>query len=241
MAYFDPLYTRIDAFTALRDELPGLDQTDGLIGAAVAVSMHELDDADVIEVQTKLDDLAEQVQDRVISNNPRAIVAHAHQVLFEEARFRGNIGNYADSANSYLPRVLHSRLGLPITLALVYKAVLERLGVPVFGINAPGHFLVSLPASAVGNIVDPRSPALIAPFFSGALLTREEAMDRVIQATGTDLLLDEACDLLPVATHKQWLIRLVRNLYQGFDQRGQRDDANAMAEMMRLIEAEARD
>lgn len=237
MTYFEPLHCRLDAFTALRDQLPFLESTDGLVRSAVAVSMHELSEADLIGVEATLDDLARQVQDRVMSNDPRALVAHTHHVLFEEARFRGNLGEYDEPGNSYLPRVLRTRLGLPITLVLIYKAVLERVGVPAVGINAPGHFLAAVPAPAVGALRTPHELAFIDPFAAGRLLDRNEALARVIRAAGGDLLLDENTDLLPVATHKQWLLRLIRNLRLAFERRGQREDVHAMAEMMRLVES----
>lgn len=235
------MHCRLDAFTALRDELVGLETTDGLVRAVVAVAMHEMDDdeADPLRVATQLDDLADQIRGRVVGNAPRALLAHAHHVLFEEARFRGNLGDYDDAANSYLPRVLKTRLGLPILLTLVYKAVLERLDIPTFGINAPGHFLAAVPAVTVGSVTSQRDDlALIDPFCGGALLSREEAIHRIAQTAGNDLLLDENVDLLPIATHKQWLIRILNNLHMGFDRRGQVDDSRAMSEMIWLVEQE---
>lgn len=241
MSFYEPLHCRLDAFTALRDELAELETTDGLVRAAVAVAMHELDpdEADPLRVMTQLDDLADQVRGRVVGNAPRALLAHAHHVLFEEARYRGNLGDYDNAGNSYLPRVLKSRLGLPIMLALVYKAVLERLGIPTFGINAPGHFLAAVPAVTVGSIVSKRDDlAMIDPFCGGVLLSRDEAIHRIAQNAGSDMLLDENVDLLPVATHKQWLIRILNNLHMGFDRRGQVDDSRAMSEMIWLVEQE---
>ncbi len=239
LSYFKPLHCRQDAFTALRDQLPQLNTTDGLVRAAVAISMHELGDADLIEVESSLDDLARQVRERVVGDDPRALVAHAHHVLFEEARFRGNLGDYDNPVNSYLPRVLRTRLGLPITLTLIYKAVLERVGVPAVGINAPGHFLAGVPAVAVGALSSPNKLAFIDAFAAGRLLSREEALQRVINTAGGDLLLDENADLLPVATHKHWLLRMIRNLHMGFERRGQFDDVNAMAELSQLVQEEA--
>jgi regulator of sirC expression with transglutaminase-like and TPR domain len=235
------MHCRLDAFTALRDELADLETTDGLVRAVVAVAMHELDDgeADPMHVATTLDDFADQVRARVVGHAPRALLAHAHHVLFEEARFRGNLGDYDNPANSYLPRVLKSRLGLPIMLTLVYKAVLERLDIPVAGINAPSHFLAGVPAEIVGSVTSQRGElAFIDPFCGGILLSREEAIHRIAQNADGDMLLDETVDFLPVATHKQWLIRILNNLHLGFDRRGQVDDSRAMAEMIWLVEQE---
>lgn len=241
MSFYEPLHCRLDAFTALRDELAELETTNGLVRAAVAVAMHELDpdEADPLRVMTQLDDLADQVRGRVVGNSPRALLAHAHHVLFDEARFRGNLGDYDNASNSYLPRVLKTHVGLPIMLTLVYKAVLERLGIPTFGINAPSHFLAAVPAVTVGSIVSKRDDlAMIDPFCGGILLSREEAIHRIAHNAGSDLLLDENVDLLPVATHKQWLIRILNNLHMGFDRRGQVDDSRAMSEMIWLVEQE---
>lgn len=241
MSFYEPMHCRLDAFTALRDELAELETTDGLVRAAVAVAMHELDhdEADPLRVMMQLDDLADQVRGRVVGNSPRALLAHAHHVLFEEARFRGNLGDYDNTGNSYLPRVLKTRLGLPIMLTLVYKAVLERLGIPTCGINAPSHFLAAVPAVTVGSIVSKRDDlAMIDPFCGGILLSRDEAIHRIAQNAGSDMLLDENVDLLPVATHKQWLIRILNNLHMGFDRRGQVDDSRAMSEMIWLVEQE---
>ena len=235
--YLEPAYCRLDAYTALRDHLPQLGTTRGLVRCAAAVSMHELEDADLIQVETELDDYGRQVLDRVHRpEDPRALVAHTHHVLFEEARFRGNRGDYTDPHNSYLPSVLRTRLGLPITLALVYKAVLDRVGVRAEGINAPGHFLAAIPAEATGHLGDQERVCLVDPFAGGRLLARHEALARV--GLTTPAAGPEHDDPLRPASHKQWLLRLLRNLTAGFEQRGQDNHQTAMLEMAQLVEAE---
>src|SRR5262245_59813142 len=69
-------------------------------------------------------------------------VLTANRYLFEELGFAGNAENYYDPRNSCLNDVLTSRLGIPITLSVVYMEVARRLNKPVFGIGLPGHFLV---------------------------------------------------------------------------------------------------
>ena len=235
MPLHEPTHCRLDAFTALRDQLPELGTTSGLVRSAVAVSMHELDHADIINVETELDDYAEQILDRVQNaSDTRALVAHTHLLLFEEARFRGNLGDYDNPRNSYPSSVLRTRLGLPIMLVMIYKAVLERVGVHVEGINAPGHFLAALPAAATGQIVGDDPVTFIDPFAGGRLLTRDEALARIRQAAPLAFIDD--LDPLQPASHKQWLLRLVRNLMTGFERMDQPDDLAAMLEMTRLIE-----
>ena len=68
---------------------------------------------------------------RVRGQQPQAMLAHLHALLFEEEGFSGNVDDYYNTANNLIPIVLKTRRGLPITLSLVYKNVAGRLGIPV--------------------------------------------------------------------------------------------------------------
>jgi regulator of sirC expression with transglutaminase-like and TPR domain len=77
----------------------------------------------------------------------------------------GNATDYYNPRNSYLPLVLKTREGLPITLTLVYKCVLDGLGLTVHGINAPGHFMAGV-ESADADGAEP-ARMLVDPFEGG--------------------------------------------------------------------------
>lgn len=79
-----------------------------------------------------------------------AMAAHLHGTL----GFRGNPSDYYDPRNSYLDEVLRRRMGIPITLSIVYAAIGRRVGVAVEGIGFPGHFLAQI-GGPEGVLVDP--------------------------------------------------------------------------------------
>lgn len=220
-----PVSCRPEAFYLFADQLEQLDTTAGLINAAVAVSLHALRDVDLRSVHEDLNQYAERVLARTRSRQTQALLAHVHFELFEAAGFRGNQQDYYDPHNSYLPSVLASRRGLPITLSLVYKAVAERVGLHVDGINSPGHFLVQVRDDTGEMIVD--------PFFGGQVLSREEAFNRLEQLTGRSLPHDDR--FLPVATHREWLSRILANLQNIFAQTNQRRELVAMTELQELL------
>lgn len=252
-----PRHCRPEAFDTLARQLDAIDTTRGLVRCAVAVSMHQLPDADPAGVEGQIDALAGTIGDRVQNAQPRALLAHAHAVLFDEARFAGNTEDYHHPDNSYLPRLLDTRQGLPLTLVLLYKAVLESLGLRVLGINAPGHFLAGVIETAQDEAAVARPAGgkndsggkyagdgdasggggllLIDPFHGGVLLTREEAFARIESIAGGSVMRHDS--LLRPATHTQWLIRLIQNLVTAFDKRGRRDDMAAMLEMRTLVES----
>src|SRR5207247_1685403 len=68
--------------------------------------------------------------------------------------------------NSFLNDVLERRVGIPITLALLYVAVGERAGLPVRGVGLPGHFLVKYAPASSGEI--------FIDAFNGRTLSRQE-------------------------------------------------------------------
>ena len=117
--------------------------------------------------------------------------------LFEELRFAGNEADYEDPRNSFLNAVLDRRTGIPITLSLLYMEVARRAGLPVEGINFPGHFLLRCRAR---QSLPFAKDLIIDPFHGGALLSH-------------DLLARQSDHHeLPRATKPQILARMLTNL-----------------------------
>lgn len=223
-----PTYCRPRAYLAFAREVARLDPHgyDALLRAAVAISMHELDDASIGAVEGAVDQLAARVRGRAPSGRTNAVLAHTHRVLFEEEKIIGNAEDYYQPGNSYLPEVLRTKRGLPITLALIYVCVLRRLDVPAVGVNAPGHFLVGMEADG--------SPLLIDVFAGGRAMSHEEAVERIEQAVGPTHPAER--DPLPIATPHQWLARMLANLSHIFHAADRPVDLAAMLELHTLLE-----
>ena len=220
-----PLHCRRRAHELFRAQLDDLDAPGALLRAAVAISMHELTDAEPAAVEARIDEYAARVRERVKTKEARAYLAHLDAVLFDEEGFRGDELCYDDPLNSYLPAVLERRRGLPIALTLVYKEVGERVGLSIEGVNAPGHFLAAVDADGRRMLVD--------PFGAGRVLTRDEAFARIASVSGRTLPPDD--DLLRPASPRQWLARMIQNLIHSFSQRDRDRDAAAMIELRSLL------
>ncbi len=115
--------------------------------------------------------------------------------LSEELAFRGNSERYYCQKNSLLPHVLSSRLGIPITLSLVYMMVGSRAAMKIEGINLPGHFIAR------------HGDVYFDPFHGGRILGRDD-MRSILGRQGIEF---KECHLLP-ATPRQFLLRLLANL-----------------------------
>jgi regulator of sirC expression with transglutaminase-like and TPR domain len=119
--------------------------------------------------------MAGEVRDRMGRRvSGEEAVKTLNRYLFTEQGFRGNTKNYYEADNSYLNRVLDRKTGIPISLAMVYLLVGRRLGLPVYGIGMPGHFLVKFESERYKVFVD--------CFNAGALLTEKDCARFLIQA-----------------------------------------------------------
>jgi len=215
------------AFALLARQVPVMNSPDALLQGAVAIAMHQMPDADPALVDAQLQKYADTIRSRVRGSQPQALLAHLHELLFEEEGFVGNTDDYYNPNNSYLPAVLATKRGLPITVSLVYKTVAERLGLRVWGVGLPGHFLVALEHESG------RDPMLIDPFAAGRILTLDEARQRMTDLFGGEM--EWSDELLQPASNRHWLTRMLQNLLHIFGSGDRYSDVAAILELEMLL------
>jgi regulator of sirC expression with transglutaminase-like and TPR domain len=146
-----------------------------------------------------------------------------NRILFEEEGLRGNSENYYDPQNSFLNRVMERKLGIPITLSLVYSEVGRRAGFPVHGFALPGHFMAGLMHTSGMLYVD--------AFNEGEIFGEKECRERLSVLYGDRVTADAVSWKVP-ASKRSILCRMLRNLKGIYRQWG--DDLNCL-EMIQWI------
>ena len=151
----------------------------------------------------QLDAIASVLRDRLPDNSyPLKIIQTINQYLFEELRFTGNTRDYYDPRNSYLNEVLDRKLGIPLSLSILYLEIAQRLNFPMVGIGMPGHFLIRPNFEDAGIFVD--------AFNQGEILFPEDCETRLQQVYQQPVKLDPAF-LAPIS-NRQILVRMLTNL-----------------------------
>jgi regulator of sirC expression with transglutaminase-like and TPR domain len=151
----------------------------------------------------RLDGLSAEISGRLApAATALDFIRVANELLFDTMQFRGNDGEYYDPRNSCLNSVLSRRIGIPITLSVVYMEVARRLGRPVHGVGLPGHFIVAYE--------DSQSRYWIDPFHGGRVLSFADCLVLAKQTAGVDLRANPAV-LAPV-NKRQILVRMLSNL-----------------------------
>ncbi|MHB1556199.1 MAG: SirB1 family protein [Isosphaeraceae bacterium] len=162
---------------------------------------------DIEDYLARIAALSERVRPRCPSNaGAREVLGQVNWVLFVEEELRGNQEDYYDPRNSYLNEVLDRRLGIPISLSVLYWAIARPLGVSVAGLNFPGHFML--------RVDDGEETLFVDPFHSGAILDREACRRRLSEILQQPVdLSDEMTAPAPLAVVVTRMLRNLKSIY----------------------------
>lgn len=220
-----PLCCSPQSFNLLARQVTSLNSADALLQGAIAISMHQMEDVDAAAVDATIQRYVDTIRARVRGRQPQALLAHLHDYLFDEQGFQGNTEDYYNPSNSYIPAVIETKRGLPITLSLLYKVVAERLGLRCWGVGLPGHFLIGMEMDSEAVLID--------PFAHGRLVTPEEAHERLQEMFGAEV--EWSNELLRPASNRHWLTRILQNLLNVFGSTNRFSDVAAVLEMEMLL------
>lgn len=174
-----------------------------LAKAALYIAQEEYLDLDAEEYLNALDTMAADVQAQLPREQyPLKIIKTLNNYLYNDLGFTGNKENYYDPRNSFLNDVIERRIGIPITLALVYLEVARRIDFPMVGIGMPGHFLIRPDVPQMEIFVD--------AFNQGEVMFLEDCQERLSQIYNQPVHFQSSF-LAPVSK-RQFLTRMLTNL-----------------------------
>ena len=221
--------TALDYFASLVAD----DASLSLVEAAAAIAQDDFPMLDTQAVLAEIDTLAAKLKRRFpLDAVPVQRLRWLNRFFFQELGFAGNVNNYYDPDNSYLHRVLSTRRGIPITLAVLYIELATQIGLTARGVSFPGHFLVKLrmrTGKQQGEVViDP---------FTGQSLSRDE-IDELLAPYKRNRGLQGEFDVpsglfLQDAPAREVLARMLRNLKE--IHRGAQDWARMLPVLQRLV------
>ncbi|WGV28691.1 SirB1 family protein [Halotia branconii] len=179
------------------------DEHINLAKAALYIAQEEYPDLNPEEYLNALDTMASEVKERLpASRYPLRLIQSLNQYFYEDLKFSGNQSDYYNPCNSFLNDVIDHRLGIPITLALVYLEVAHRIDFPMVGIGMPGHFLIRPDIPDVEIFVD--------AFNRGEVMFAQDCQERLTQMFQQPVNLNP--EFLAPVSNGQFLMRILTNL-----------------------------
>ncbi len=176
-------------------------------------------------------------------NNPGDQIAILNYIFYEKYGFKGNHENYHSPENSLLPRVLETKLGNPISLAILYMVIAQDLGMPVFGVNLPQHFVLAYckmktPPNHLGVFLNHQLllsnvesvDFYFNPFSKGQIFNKEsiDAFLKVIHVKKQENF------YLPCSSIEIFK-RILRNMHFAYSEQHDFEKQNDVSELMKLI------
>ncbi len=221
MSAFDATLDRFgEAVSGPATEVP-------LARPALLIAQAEHPGIDIDAYEQRLDDMATALRERLDRRDDGVAPAETvNSWLFTELGFRGNELDYDDRRNLLLDEVLDRRIGIPVTLAIVYVEVCQRAGIDARGVGLPGHVVVRVD----GEGGEGGDPSFVDVFRGGRRLSEDDCRALVREVYGRRTPFRDS--YLCAVTSRQLLQRLLHNQKARALQAGDEDRAGRAIELL---------
>jgi len=200
--------------------------SENLARGALLVALEDYPRIDVEGYLDELDALADRVERRCAPGEPPIFrLGHLHAEVFDKDCYRGDTTSYYDPRNAYLNEVLERKLGIPITLAIVFLHVAGKIGLSAAGVGLPGHYIVKVQFELNEVYVD--------PFHGGTTLTVADIGALLRQLTGGSVQLGS--EHLRAWSGRETLHRVLANLQSMWARAGDMRRASTARDRMELL------
>lgn len=217
---------RAEARRLLREYAAGEITNDNLARGVLLMALEDYPQLDVEDYLGRLDDLAARVRRRGSSGEPAIFrLGHLHAEMFDVDGYRGDSDHYYDPRNVYLNEVIERRLGIPISLSIIFLHIAARAGLNASGVGLPGHYIVKVQFELNEVYVD--------PFHDGATLTVPEISELLARMTGGRGRLNN--EHLRAWSGRETLMRVAANLQNMWARAGDTDRANSARARLEIL------
>jgi regulator of sirC expression with transglutaminase-like and TPR domain len=207
-----------------RDMLQRPDAQIDLARAALLVAAENDPTLDVDAEMARLEQWAGELGRRIDPSwNNLQRLARLRTFMYEDLGFKGDVRSYYSPANSLLHSVMSRRLGIPLTLSIVFMEIGWRIGVPFEGVGFPGHFLVRLTGEPGDLLLD--------PYDHGASVHEEDCRRMIQLTTGGTVPYDPS--MIRSLGKRDMIARLLFNLKVSCLKAN--DDPGALSAVERLL------
>lgn len=218
---FEPL-TSLDYFRLLVEDAHSIP----LLEAAFSLGLDADPALDLQSALSEFDTLATEMAEHCRgSSTENDRLQRALVFFYAKKGFAGNATDYYHPDNSDLHKVLHTRRGIPITLAVLFSELVRPMGLEIDGVSFPGHFLLRVRLREGMAILDP---------FTGESLSQAD-LERRAAPYGVRLE-----RLLHPASARQILIRMLSNLQAIHTDRGEYEALHRVQARLAILQGSER-
>jgi regulator of sirC expression with transglutaminase-like and TPR domain len=185
--------------------------SESILEGAIYLAKFQFPDITVESIDKEIDKIKQDVW-LELNNNLTALekIKIINYILFEIHKFRRNSSNFYSPQNSFINQVLETKRGNPISLAIIYLAVANKLNLPVYGVNLPKNFILAYKDEYRQYDSEDETEDIlfyINPYNKGSVLGKRE-IDYFIQQQK----MEAKKEYFVPCTNKDIIVRLINNL-----------------------------
>ena len=163
-------------------------------------------------------------------SRPTQIIELINEYMFKEQEFKANIHDYQNPLNNFLNIVIEKKIGIPITLSIIYITLAQSVNFILYPVNFPRHFLVKYVLDDVNH-----NEIIIDPFNNGRIMD-DYALKNLIDSFFPNQNIPLTKKLVEKANLSQVMIRILNNLKDSFFEIQEFDKLNIANEMIFAID-----
>ena len=164
-----------------------------------------------------------------IPPRPTQVIEKINDYLFNVQKFKPNTDDYYNPLNSYLNIVVERKIGIPITLCILYIRIARSVNFKMYPVNFPGHFLVK-------HILEDNSGEIIVDPFNGGRIMDDYSLKTLMDQAYPQQNIPLTHALVEKATTAQVVIRMLNNLKGSYYESQDMDRYNIANEMVLAID-----
>ena len=184
-------------------------------------------DLDVRNEISKIDQIGLKIRktlENFSQSRPTQIIERINDQLYRKEKFRPNRDDYYNPSNSFLNVVIRRKIGIPITLSIVYMRVAESLDFKLVPVSFPSHFLIKY-------ILEGESEIIIDPYNEGRIMD-DYSLKQLLDQTAPRLSVALTRDFVARASVTKVMIRMLNNLKTSYFECQDIDKAELVNEMI---------
>ena len=157
-----------------------------------------------------------------------------NHVLFDINRFAGNKSNIDAPQNLFLNNLLETRKGNHLSLGILYIVLSQKLGIPIFGVNLPQHFILAYMDEVQGEkiVLEDENEVLfyVNPFNKGAVFTQRE-----IELFIKHLKIKPSKSFYKPCDNTDIIRRLLENVIENYNKLGYLEKVDELKELLDVL------
>lgn len=204
-----------------------------LMKGFMLVTRTQYPDLDPIEMASRIEQLKVDIWLELNENlTALEIIKVINHILFTVHHFDGNKENLSAPQNFYLNNLLDTRKGSALSLGMLYIILGQKLGLPIYGVNLPQHFILAyLIDTGIENPTENDVLFYINPYNKGAVFTRRE-----IELFIRQLKVTPEMSFFAPCSNTDIIKRLIGHLIFAYNQLGYPDKIEDLDQLLNAFE-----